>query len=137
MTHDRHKELIEEWNGLCQIIDPAKETTGDTQKQKDALMHNINVFPHFIEVARNELIGLESQYRKEYLALSKIMTKDYCETNNIKGNQHNIYIEKTLALEPGDIGNVLTKQKNILKRLEEDAVVQLNLLWTYNKENRI
>ena len=137
MDYDEHeKAILAEWDGLIAIIDPKKVRSGDVEGQKDALNHNLNVFPHLIEVAKNELVDLEAKYNGEYLKENDKMDDSYCMSKNIKANQKNIYIEKVLNRSPDSIGSCLRKAKNRITALEDAKEAQLNLLWTYNKGNR-
>ena len=118
------------------IIDPDKARSGDDQGQKDALNHNLNVFPHLIEVCKNDLVDLEAEYNKSYLGWNDTLDDTYCKTKNIKSNQKNIYIDKILNKSPDSIGSCLRKVKNRVESLEQAQKAQMNLLWTYNKGNR-
>ena len=136
MDYDEHEKEIESWDGLMAIKDPQKITSGDVEGQREAINHNLNVFPHLIEVCKNELVDLEAGCNAEYLEQNDLMTDQYCADRNIKSNQKNIYIEKVLNKAPDSIGSCLRKVKNRVHALEEAKEAQLNLLWTYNKGNR-
>lgn len=136
MDYDEHENIVKEWDGLMAIIDPNKVKSGDIEGQKNAITHNINVFPHLIEVSKNELVDLTANYNDEYLKENDKMDDTYCMSKNIKSNQKNIYIEKVLHRFPDSIGSSLEKVKNRIKALEDAKDAQMNLLWTYNKGNR-
>jgi len=136
MEYEDHEEEIKSWGWLMAIIDPDKARSGDVQGQKDAINHNLNIFPHLLEVAKNELVNLEAAYNKAYLKQNDLMDDDYCTGKNIKANQKNIYIEKVLTSSPDSEGACLRKVKNRIKALEDAQTAQMNLLWTYNKGNR-
>lgn len=134
--YDDHQALIVEWGGLMPIIDPNKVTSGSVEGQRNAINRNLHVFPHLIELAKNDLVNLEAAYNDEYLKLNDSMDDQYCKDKNIKANQKNIYIEKMLTRKPDSIGSSLRKVKNRVKSLEGAQEAQMNLLWTYNKGNR-
>ncbi len=136
MEYEDHEKELELWDGLMPIIDPKKVRSGDVEGQRNAINHNLNIFPHLIEVSKNELVDLEAAYNAAYLKQNDLMDDSFCKSKNIKANQKNIYIEKVLNNSPDSEGACLRKVKNRVESLEQAQKAQMNLLWTYNKGGR-
>ena len=138
LTKELEKELAKldtmlgDWGGLEAIHAPDKVTTGNVQHEIDALSHNIMILPLLIEMAKNELIPLTKQYADDYLEIQKTLTPELCIKENIKGNQHNIFITRCLD---GSIGSEKREYENKIQKLEHILEASQNLLWMYRKKS--
>lgn len=129
---DKLDNMLVEWGGVLDVLPPSKTHTGNVDDQIDALMQNVMILPLLIELAINELVPVEKTEAQEYIRISDSLDNDRCIEKNVKGNQKNQYILRTVLAELDVAGNKKKKESRV-KKLEKLLEGFENLLWRYRK----
>lgn len=124
--------MLVEWGGVLDVLPPGKVHSGNVDDQIDYLMQNVMILPLLIELAINELVPVEKTEAQEYIRISDSLDNAKCIEKNVKGNQKNQYVIRSVLSEL-DIAGEKKKKESRVKKLEKLLEGFENLLWRYRK----